>query len=163
MRPVIQSEKHLVQITLSSVVALDSATETIVNAVQDVTPGNPRHVPVGAIVKAVYVELWLLGTGQQPNTTTVIVEKTPGSSRDTDITATEMGDLHGYFNKKNILETHQGLIGDANTNPVPFFRGWIKIPKGKQRFGLGDRFQLSIKAITEDVQYCAVFIYKAYT
>ncbi len=163
MRPIIQSEKHLVQITLSSVTALDVATETIVNAVEDVTPGNPRHVAVGSLVKAVYIELWLLGTGQQPNTSTVIVEKVPGASRDTDIDATEMGNLHGYFNKKNIFETHQGLIGDANTNPVPFYRGWIKIPKGKQRFGLGDRITLSIKAITEDVQYCAVFIFKAYT
>ncbi len=161
MRPTINSEKHLVQITLSGVTALDVNSDVFANAVTDAQGGNPVHVSIGTVIKAVYVEMWLLGTGQQPNTSTVTIEKVVGTGGT--ITASEMGDLHSYGNKKNILETHQGLIGDANTNPTPFFRGWIKIPKGKQRMGKDDRLVFNIKAITEDIQYCGLFIYKAYT
>ncbi len=131
----------------------------IVSAQQNPTATAPNEVAVGTVIKAVYVEIWLLATSQQPCTVTIMVMK---NTSGVNIDATQFQDLNGYNNKNEILEIHQGLIGDANTNPVPFFRGWIKIPKGKQRFALGDAMQLCIKAITEDVQWCGIHIFKAY-
>ena len=160
VRPIINSEKRIVQITLTNIGAGANGTNVFVEAVQDVIASNPTHVSIGSVVKAVYVEMWLLGDGQQPNTATTIIQKLPDTSASP--TALEMADLNAYAGKKNILELHQGLLGDANTNPVPFYRGWIKIPKGKQRFGLGDRMSFTVKAITEGMQYCGVFIYKVY-
>jgi len=136
------------------------ANDTICVVAQDPNATDPREIRIGSIVKAVYVEMWMMATSQQPATiTTAVSKQVDGGSG---INATEFTDLNGYANKKNIFELHQGLIGDANTNPVPFFRGWIKIPKGKQRMGLGDAIVYSTKAISEDVQYCGVFIYKVY-
>ena len=160
MRPVINSEKRIVQVTLATAGVGVVAVANIVNAQQDPSASSPAAVRAGTIVKAVYAEIWLIGASSQPPTATAMILKTPAGASAPD--ATEMTDLNGYTNKKNILEMHQGLVGDANTNPVPFFRGWIKIPKGKQRFGLGDQLRFVIKSITEDTNFCGVFIFKAY-
>ncbi len=160
MHPIINSEKRIVQITLSTIPVTTVANTPIVIAEQDPTASAPTNVAAGTVVKAVYVEMWYLGTGQQPPTMTVILHKLSSGGGNPD--STEMGNLNAWENKKNILETHQGFIGDANTNPVPMFRQWIKIPKGKQRFGLGDSLVLSAKSISDEVQFCGVFIFKAY-
>jgi len=161
MRPVINSEKRIVQTTLSTVLEGAAGGGTIVAGVQAPTTSDPRDVSPGTIVKAAYVELWVLATSQQPATMTCIITKLPAGAATP--SAAEMSNLNGYVNKKNILYTTQGLVGDANTNPVPFIRQWIPIPKGKQRFGLGDTLKFTFKAITEDIQFCGVHIFKAYT
>ena len=160
VRPIINSEKRIVQQTLSTAMMGVSTNEVIAVAEQAPTSTDPREVDIGTVIKAVYVELWVMATSQQPATiTTCVIKVSNGGSGPS---AGEMTDLNSYNSKKNIFEMHQGLIGDANTNPTPFYRGWIKIPKGKQRFGQGDRLILAIKSITDDTQYCGVYIYKAY-
>ncbi len=159
--PIIQSEKHIVQITLSSAIAGTVSTTNVVSAVHSPSDTDPKTVEVGTVVKAVWLEIWMLAVAANPSTFTLIVEKLSGSG--TNIDATEMGNLHGYTNKKNILYTSQGLLGENDSNPVPILRQWVLIPKGKQRFGLNDRLQFSIKSITEDTQWCGAMIYLAKT
>ncbi len=161
VKAMVHSEKRIVQITLSQVAVGSQAAFPIVSALQNVTATDPREVSIGTTVKAVYFELWLLGDGQQPNTSTVIFYKAPSGVGAP--TVIQMSDLNGWDNKNNIFEYHQGLIGDANTNPSPFFRGWIKIPKGKQRMSIGDKIMFSVHAITEGMQFCGGAVYKAYT
>ncbi len=122
-----------------------------------------RHVRVGAVVKAVFFELWYIGSASQPVIQTTTVEKSPSGLSDP--LSVQMSDLNNYPNKKNVLFTSQGIVGDANTNPSPILRQWIPIPKGKQRFGLGDRLLISIQALGEasnDLEICGTFIYKEY-
>jgi len=164
MRPVINSEKRIIQITQTNVAGGTVNNDVLVQTDHDQGTGSdPRIVPVGSVVKAIYVELWMLGDGQQPTTITTTIAKFPGGVAQWDSTA--MLSLSNTSNKKNIFEMHQGFIGDANTNPVPFYRNWIKIPKGKQRFGLGDRIILSVNTIdpTNGAEYCGVVIYKVQT
>ncbi len=148
------------QITLTNIATGVADLTDIINGEQDPTVSSPTDVAAGTVVKAVYAELWLMGDGQQPATVTTCIIKVPngGSGPSTG----EMTNLNAYNSKRNILEMHQGLIGDANTNPSPFYRGWIKIPKGKQRFGLGDKLVLAVKSISEGTQMCGLFIFKAY-
>ncbi len=160
VKAMIHSEKRIVQITLGNITGGAVGGLELVIAKQDPTASAPQDVEIGTTVKAIYLELWLLGTGQQPNTSSVIVEKIQNSAGTAAVA--DMQNLNGYANKRNILEMHQGLIGDANTNPTPFYRNWIKIPKGKQRFALGDSLSFIIHAITEDIQFCGVAIFKAY-
>jgi len=160
MRPIINSEKRIVQLTLSTVMVGDTLGINLVAAVQDPGATNPLQVAAGTVVKAVYLEYWLLGTSAQPPTVTTVIEKSVSGS--SSITSSEMTNINAYSNKKNILEMHQGIIGDANSNPIPFYRGWLKIPKGKQRFGLGDTLTFSVKSITEETQLCGLCIFKAY-
>ncbi len=81
-------------------------------------------------------------------------------------TAGQIAALHDYANKKNILFTAQGLVTPTDGGQVPVLRGWYKIPKGKQRFGLGDRLFLTIRnnnAAAIDINFCGLAIYKEYT
>ncbi len=160
MKPVINSEKRIVQTTLTEVMAGAVGNINLINCVQDPTASAPQEIRAGTVVKAVYLEYWLLASSQQPSTQTLLIEKL--SSGQVAVDTTQIANLNGYENKKNILETHQGLVGDANSNPIPVFRGWVKIPKGKQRFGFGDKLTLTLKSITEDTQLCGIAIFKAY-
>ncbi len=160
MRPMVHSRKHMPQYTQSEVGLNSTVNQLFITAVQDATETLATNVHVGDTIKAVYVEIWILGNTSQPATITAMIEKVPSGG--SPATNTEMGQLHTYHNKHNILETHQGFIGDANTNPIPVYRGWIKIPKGKQRFALGERMYLNIRSITSVVEFCGQIIFKSY-
>ena len=158
MKPPINSEKHIVQQTPTSVSMGATFAIPMVEAAQ--SPSLSKDVRVGAVVKACYVELWVISGGAAVGSTITTVEKLVSGQ---DFAAIgDMTNLNSYANKKNILETHQGILGDMNTNTVPFYRGWIKIPKGKQRFGQGDRLVLNVFGLSSDVDFCGVFIYKEY-
>ncbi len=161
MRPPINSEKHIHPRSLSTVAENTATTFQVVIADADATLSN--QVRVGAVVKAVYCEIWVIGSSAQPVFQILTIEKI--SSGGPQPTSAQMSALHNYPNKKNILFTSQGLVGDSNSNPIPLYRDWIKIPKGKQRFGLGDSLVFTIAARGEannDVEVCGIFIFKEY-
>ncbi len=161
MRAPITSVKHYVQQGIDTQLAGGRSTDNIIRAraVQDIA--DAEDVVEGSVIKAVFCELWLLAGGQQPGSFTLTIEKLPAGA--TSSTFAEMAQLHTYANKKNILYTTQGLIGDANANPTPVIRSWIKIPRGKQRFGLDDKLLISVSANIEDMDRCGFYTYKAYT
>ncbi len=161
MKQIIQSTKRISQASLFTVAA-DAVEQFIVlQATQDFTGGSGQ-CPVGAVVKAVYVEMWMMGDGQQPSFQMAIVEKSQGNATVASIAA--LRDLDNFTNKKNIFHTFQGLIGDANTNPMPIIRQWIKIPRGKQRMGLGDRIRVVFGGLDPvgSVEVCGFTIAKYY-
>ena len=160
MRPIIQSAKHIVQHSLDSIAIGTRNLIPIAVAKDAPNLADASDVAVGTTIKAVYCELWIMAPANQPGTQVSIFFK---GTADVQISALEMADLHGYVNKKNIFYTTMGLIGDANSNPIPILRQWIKIPKGKQRMGLGDRLLMSVLAQVEGVEICGQFTYKAYT
>ncbi len=157
MRPPITSVKHIVQ---------RSPTDTALGAIENISvafandqTGN-TNVKIGSVIKAVYVELWFIGTDQQTTSTTMTVEKKPSGL--TAMSNADSANLGQYDNKNNIFFTSQGIIGDANSNPVPLHRGWIKIPKGKQRWSKGDLLVINVTGLTGDITTCGVFIFKEY-
>ncbi len=162
MRPVIHSEKHYVQISRSSVLTGARNLEPLVIAVEATTANGVDEVVEGAIVKAVYIEMWLIGATADQHDIVTIDKVGLGS---TGPSFAQMVALGTYNNKKNVLFTHQGLSGnDGITLPMPVLRGWIKIPKSKQRFGLADRLVLSIASQGDGtIHYCGFATYKEYT
>ncbi len=159
VRAQINSEKHIVQV--SPTIASFGANFAVPVVVATIAPaGNADEVRIGASVKAVYVELWVVGTDQQTSSTITTFEKL--SSGATFATQSDMTALHAYANKKNIFKMHQGIIPDNNGNPVPFYREWIPIPKGKQRIGQGDQIVVNISGLTADVEFCGCMVYKEY-
>ncbi len=162
VRPTINSDKHYRPISLTTVAENSATSFSVVIAKKDVADVS-SEVRTGAVVKAVFVELWYMSSGSQPTFQVSTIEKI--SSGGPLPTSTQMSDLFTYPNKKNILLTSQGLIGDANSNPIPVFRQWVKIPKGKQRFGLGDQLTVTVAArgeATHDIEVCGMVIYKEY-
>ncbi len=161
MRPPINSVKHIVQHTITQVATATVTTLRDIHAVPIQSVDTPSEVSEGSVIKAVFVEIWLLGTFNE-GSFVLAVEKSPAGNPDP--TFTEMTTLNAYENKKNILFMSQGLIPEDNANPMPVLRQWIKIPKGKQRFGNQDKLKINIASLgADDVQFCGFTLYKAYT
>jgi len=157
MRPRVHTEKHLRQVPVDTLPGGTAINIVIANVVA-VPTDNAVDVREGATISACYVEMWITADMAQPGSTTLIIEKVQSGL--TGATSVEMSSLHTYENKKNIFFTTQGLTGDSNANPIPFIRGWYKIPKSKQRFGRGDSLVLSIRSNLENLNHCGLMIYK---
>ncbi len=164
MRAPIKSKKHIVQISQGTIAQSAVELTNIVEA-QEATSTTPSKVEEGAIVKAVYVELWLgnASTSVVGSYTTILC-KNPGGSNNP--TAGNLAALHDYTNKKNILFTSQALVPPTDGGQVVVLRQWIKIPKGKQRMGLNDKIQLVTRnnnSTSVVINFCGLALYKEYT
>ncbi len=164
MKPIVQTRKHIFQISQSTVAQAINVNNNFITAIEGART-LPNHVAEGANVKACYVEIWL----SQDSATivgsyTIVLYKNPGGNAT--ISTTNMAALHDYDNKKNIFFTGQGLLTPNDGGQVPAMRGWYKIPKGKQRFGLGDSMSVAIRnnnATALDINFCGVIVYKEQT
>jgi len=159
----INSIKHYVATTNITVAAAAATTIVAVDAVQGAAV-NTFDVEEGSIVKAIHFELWLIGVGAVGTTAqyTAIIEKLPSNA--VNPTVTNMLNLQAYPNKKNILWSFQGNVASFQngSNAIPIIRDWLKIPKGKQRMGFGDRVALTVMSVAESGQVCGLFTYKEY-
>ncbi len=160
----ITSIKHYVALTNTIIATGALLTTTIAEGVQAPATANAFSVLNGSIIKAIFIERWILGNDVTGNSGqfTLVVEKKPSDSPD--ITVTNMLNLGVYNNKKNILYTTQGIIGSSidGSPGIPLIRGWIKIPKGKQRMGLGDKIDVTVNAVGP-LRVCGIVTYKEYT
>ncbi len=163
MRPIISSKKHIVQISQGTVAQAAVTVQVLADAIEG-TPTSPVHLKEGAIVKAVYVELWIQNDSSTVvGSYTCILFKNPGAGHTP--TTGVMAALHDYQNKKNILFTSQALAPASDSAVIPIMRGWYKIPKGKQRFGLRDQIAVALRnnnATSVAIQFCGSAIYKEY-
>ncbi len=148
--------------SLTTVAASAVGTTVLISGVATPDKNLVSEVEEGASVKAIYIELWQIGGA---GVATQITTLTKFPSGQTPFTTAEMAALGGADNKKNILFTSQGIVGnDGITGPTNVMRAWYKIPKGKSRFGLGDTLELQIFAqAAESLQFCGFATYKEYT
>ncbi len=161
MRAPIHSEKHYVQTSLTSIAAGAVDTTVLIEAVQLQNKNTVSEVVEGALVKAIYIELWIIG-GVSSATAIIALVKFPGGLGQ--YNATQLAALGTAPNKKNILFVAQGLTSnDGIAGPIPIMRGWYKIPRSKQRFGLGDTLELQVFAQAQAQEICGFATYKEYT
>ncbi len=164
MKAPIKSKKHIPQISQATVGQAAVVNTTLIEA-EELTSTIPSVVEEGALVKSCYVEFWVSqDSASVVGSYTVILCKVPGAGGLP--AAANLAALHDYPNKKNIFFTAQGLLTPNDGGQVPVLRGWYKIPKGKQRFGLNDRLVISIRnnnATAIDINFCGLAIYKEYT
>ncbi len=162
MRPPIHSQKHYVQFPISDITTGIKGSLQIAKSVATVDKNLASEVEEGSIIKAVYVELWLLNDGNDGEFIAVLVKDTKDGNGPS---FSELASLNTYVNKKNVLFTTQGLTqNDGVTGPIPVMRGFYKIPKSKQRFGLGDTLNLTIANVSAgNLQRCGFTTYKEYT
>ncbi len=161
MKPPITSVKHYVQKSLSTVTVGTITSFTICRAVNTASLTDDDEIHEGAVVKAVYVEMWVKAGDTAGGSTLVTLYKKPGIG--TAMTFADHTNLWDYDNKKNIFYHTQGITPRQEANPVAFVRQWFKIPKGKQRFGLNDSLILAISAQALDNIICGFATYKEYT
>ncbi len=160
IRPVIHSTKHYVQTPLTSVA---SSAIIQIDLVKGITagavPASTAEVHEGNTVKAIFLEYWISTTGVD-GTAIAGVLKLPGGLHAP--TVSNFNNLQSYLNKKNIFELHEGLV-PSEGNQIAVFRHWVKIPKGKQRIGLGDEITFNLSAVGTAVQVCGFSTYKDYS
>ncbi len=161
MRPIIQSEKHYVQFSPTSIALGAIATKFMVDSVAVDAKNDVDEVVEGSIVKAVFLELWIVGDDTPISSFKMSIEKLSGDM--SIISVGEMAALGDYVNKKNVLYMSQGLTPGNTNYPQVVFKAWIKIPKGKQRFGLADKLALNITADLDGLLFCGFCTYKSYT
>ncbi len=163
MRPVIHSEKHYVQFSIATVTASAATSFPIIESVAVDAKNTVSEVVEGAVIKAVYVEFWIRSAEADVGASGQAVLVKLGGDQAT-LTTVEMAALGDYTNKKNILYTTMGLYNDDQGNATAIIRGWVKIPKSKQRFGLGDSLELRVFAGGAiDLHVCGFATYKEYT
>ncbi len=161
--PPINSIKHYVGQPKASIVLGTSLTLEIVDVVPAPVSSQREKVNEGSVIKAVHFEYWVQLNGVSGNVGTFVmtIEKAPSGVIDP--TFADMLNLGGYDNKKNILYTTEGLIGNKTDGPaIPVIRDWLKIPKGKQRMGLKDRLLVTFATVDVAMNICGVAIYKEY-
>ncbi len=136
---------------------------TFVHAVVAPATGNAEDVKEGSLVKAIFVEMWILSGGNTGTSSqfTLAIEKRPGNTPA--MTAAQLVNLGAYNNKKNVLYMTQGVISGKDTNSIVVIRNWLKIPKGKQRFGLDDRIVVNFTPTGSTTQICGFVTFKEYT
>ncbi len=158
MRAPIHSKKHYIQTSLGSVTS--GAANAILLAQGVETPSVANHVSEGSVLKAVFVEHWVRASAAGQGAVLITLLKAPDLQTPL---FTDMVALQDYSNKKNIFYHTQGLTNQDTADAIPFIRGWFKIPKSKQRFGLGDSLFLVITAQALTAEHCGFATYKEYT
>jgi len=161
VRPVVHSIKHYVQFSLTTVVAGTPQQILLVSAVARDANDSVFEVDEGSIVKAIYLEIWLRAGSTTPSSGQMVVFKQPADSSNP--SAADMAALGDWDNKKNVFYTTMGLYNDQDADAIAAFKGWIKIPKGKQRMGLGDAIRVAVFAPTIDLHSCGFSTYKEYS
>jgi len=160
----INSIKHFVARTNTDIVSGAVVNLVIATAVAAPASAATNEVVEGSIIKAISPEMWLANSGSTNGSTqvTAIIEKIPAQAALP--TVTNLLNLQAYPNKKNIFYTFQGVLMSAidGNGQLAISRGWLLIPKGKQRMGLGDRLVMSITPVSRNCRSCGMFIYKEY-
>ncbi len=158
----INSIKHYVPLTNIQIGSGAINNHKIIEAVVAPAQTATNNVHEGASIKAVYVEIWLSSNEASGAESTFILTVEKKRASEADMTNANALNLQSYLNKKNILYTTQGIL-NSNTvqGSVPIIRQFIAIPKGKQRFGLGDEFFVNIAAVGL-LQTCGIAIFKEY-
>ncbi len=159
----INSVKHYVQHENATVASGARRGIVLVDATAAPATAATSDVKEGSIVKAVFIESWVKSNASAGTDTKfqLQLEKVPAGQ--IGVSFTQMNNMQAYDNKKNTLFYSQGVIGDLTTQAIPVVRQWFKIPKGKQRFGLGDRLILNISATAAEINNCGFSTYKEYT
>ncbi len=162
MRPIVHSVKHYVQFPIDQISTGTAQNVLLCRGVESTAANLSTEVEEGTLVKAVYIQLLLQNAGNLGEFI-VVVEKTEQNTPG--VTFASMAALHTYPNKKNILYCSQGLTSnDGIGNPQQVFAKWFKVPKGKQRMGLGDGIVLTISNTSaNDLNRCGFATYKEYS
>ncbi len=163
MQAPINSIKHYVGQPKFDVALGTSTTLEIVDVVAAPVSPDREKVKEGSVIKAIFFEFWMVTNGGVGTSSQFVmtIEKSPSGVIDPAFS--DMLNLGGYKNKKNILYSSQGILSsDSVAQAVPLIRDWLKIPKGKQRFGSSDRMLITFASVDSAMSVCGISTYKEY-
>ncbi len=112
---IVNSIKHYVQHENAVVGSAAVRTIEVIDTVGQAAVANANDVVEGAVIKAVFIEMWIKSGATAGNDTKfqLSIEKLPAGG--TLNTFAGMNNMMAYLNKKNVLYFTQGVIGDLTT------------------------------------------------
>lgn len=161
LRPV-SSEKHYVILGPTTIAAGVVLKSDIARSVTLSAANAATEVPIGAHVKAVFIELWVSSDTSTTNFSQVdLMVAKPKSSELTSMTHATML-LPNALPFKNVifLRSKGNVQSKTDAGFIPFLRGWIKIPRSHQRFAQDDVLALAMAGTTGAILVCGVITYK---
>lgn len=162
VRPMVHSTKHYVQTSITPIAASAKLDIILAQSVAVSSKNLVQEVEEGAKIKAIYLEYWIRSSEASPGSGIAVFYKDPGGG--IVFSTTELAGMGTAENKKNVFYFTQGLYNDNDADAIAVVRGWFKIPKTKQRMGLGDRLIFSIFAQGAIIlNVCGFCTYKEYT
>ncbi len=170
LRP-IDSVKHIVETSGILASGTSAATANLVDGVDAYSLADTNGVPTGSKINSIYFSCFFITEGGELAAEVPLVDwyiiKSPGGTYGTTFDATNLptpGATGSHANKRHILHTEKGLAGggDASLSGVPMiFKGVIRIPRGRQRWGEGDELLWCTRA-NFATKFCVQAIYKHY-
>ncbi len=137
-------------------------------AVRNAVLANASDIDVGSKVSSIFYEIFVFSEGGEIANEVPLVDfyflKNPGNSWGA-FNATNLptpGATGTHINKRHVLHEEKGLAGggDVSLAGVPMvFKGSIRIPRGRQRFGESDQFIVAIRTNFAS-KVCCKAIYK---
>ncbi len=155
LRP-INSTKNIIQ-TDGGIAAAATSVTPIALAVDNPLLATVTHVARGSSIKSIYFEVTVFdNSGAVDNPTDVMIVKNPGGN----LSFTAIEGIGVNDNKKWVFHQERGIPGQFAGVPM-HMKFLLKIPRGKQRMGANDAWNLLIKP-KQASQFCLLAIYKWY-
>ncbi len=139
--------------------------------IRSATLAVANEVDTGSKVNSVFLELFFFSEGGEIANEVPLVDwyviKDGGNSWGTTFDASNLptpGATGVHINKRHILHEEKGLTGggDASLSGIPMvFKGVIRIPRGRQRWGESDVLRICARS-NFATKFCAKTVYKWY-
>ncbi len=154
-RPIIHTRKEIVDSVLLGVAAGTTTVVSLASVVNDYT-GAVGTVETGSKIKFIYLFVQIISaTGTANND--FYIQKSPFG-----VPFPTPGATGGDTSRKYILHEEKGIPGNAADGAYPLtFKGVVKIPRGRQRFGEGDVLVLVLRGAVDIHNICVKSIYKS--
>ncbi len=153
----INSVKNIIDGVFLAVAGGTITTVTLAQSVNDYV-GGATELPTGGTIKGIYLFVQMNQTAVVSNVDWYIWKGSANLSGTMPVPGATSGDL----NRRYILHEEKGIPGQSDNGAPPLtFRGVIKIPRGRQRFGEADVMQLRLRGAGIH-NACVKCIYKFY-
>ncbi len=157
LRP-INSQKNIVDGTFLTVAAATVTTVVLATAVNDFA-GSAATLPTGSSIKGIYLFVSIQQQAVNSNVDWYVWKGPVEIAAGMPVPGATGGDQ----NRRYILHEEKGLPGPVNNGSPPhIFRGVIRIPRGRQRFGEADQIQIRLRGAAA-YDACVKCIYKFYS
>ncbi len=168
----INSRKNVVDTSSILGIATNTVVDNIITGVDQADLSVNDEVTTGSRVSSFYHSSFYIAEGGEIANELPLVDwyiiYDPGGTFGTTFDATHLptpGSTGVHVNKRFIIHEEKGLTGggDVSLAGVPMiFKGVLKLPRGRQRVAVGDRWRLCARA-NFATKLCSKFIYKWYS
>ncbi len=171
LRP-INSIKNVVDNSGILPAGVNTSIHIPITATRNAELATANEIDTGSKVSSVFIELFFFSEGGELANEVPLVDwyivKNGDNSWGTTFDANNLptpGATGTHINKRHILHEEKGLTGGGNLSltGIPMvFKGVIKIPRGRQRWGENDVLRVCARA-NFPAKFCVKTIYKWFT